>query len=73
MDSMCQCDAAGFFDAVRREGDRFNVCGLSPIYLALRFAAMVSPDFRGRQIAYTTCPADEVGQSFVSICGVLVE
>jgi hypothetical protein len=73
MDRMCECNAGGFFEAVRQDGDRFNVCGLSPIYLALRFAAMVSPRVRGRQIAYTTCPADEVGQSFVSICGVVLE
>ena len=29
-------DAAGFFESVRRDGDRRRICGLSPIYALLR-------------------------------------
>jgi MEMO1 family protein len=29
-------DAAGFFESVRRDGDRRRICGLSPIYTLLR-------------------------------------
>ena len=59
-------DAEGFFSAVASEGDRFNVCGLPPIYLALRTLQPV----RGQQVAYDRCPADENDTSWVSICGM---
>jgi AmmeMemoRadiSam system protein B len=60
-------DARGFFEAIKREEDRHNVCGLPPIYLALRVLSPV----RGEQVAYDRCPADERGASLVSICGIL--
>jgi len=60
-------DAPGFFAALRRDGDRRNVCGLPPIYLALRILQPVS----GESIAYQRCPADQQGTSFVSVCGVV--
>jgi AmmeMemoRadiSam system protein B len=59
-------DAEGFFQAIRRVGDRWNVCGLPPIYLALRVLEPV----RGQQVAYERCPADQDGTSLVSICGM---
>lgn len=65
---ICAGDAEGFFAAVRREGDRFNVCGLPPIYLALRLLAPV----RGEAVAYQRCPADVQATSLVSICGVVL-
>jgi AmmeMemoRadiSam system protein B len=67
IERMCEGDAEGFFGAVRRDGDRRNVCGLSPIYLAMR---ALSP-IRGEQVAYDRCPADQNGTSLVSICGIL--
>ncbi|MBM4431591.1 MAG: AmmeMemoRadiSam system protein B [Chloroflexi bacterium] len=63
---ICSGDASGFFATLRRDGDRRNVCGLPPIYLALRILQPVS----GEPIAYQRCPADELGTSFVSICGL---
>lgn len=64
---MCAGDAEGFFEAIRRDEDRYNVCGLPPIYLALR---VLSPA-QGEQVAYDRCPADANGASVVSVCGVL--
>ena len=69
VEPMCAGDAGAFFAAIRRVGDRNNVCGLPPIYLALRILDPV----QGRQVAYDRCPADENGTSWVSICGVLFQ
>ena len=62
-------DATGFFSQIQAEGDRRNVCGLPPIYLALRLLG----DTHGRPAGYAQCPADPQGLSFVSIAGVLLE
>jgi MEMO1 family protein len=64
---LCRGDAEGFFGAIRAEGDRRNVCGLPPIYLALRLLAGAA----GEPAGYDRCPADMDGTSFVSICGVV--
>ncbi|MBN1178970.1 MAG: AmmeMemoRadiSam system protein B [Anaerolineae bacterium] len=61
-------DAAGFFNEIRRAGDRNNVCGLPPIYLLLRLLEPVT----GERVAYAHCPADGEGTSLVSICGVVL-
>ena len=53
--------------AVERVQDRNNVCGVPPIYLALRMLGQV----QGEQVAYDRCPADEDGTSLVSVCGVV--
>jgi AmmeMemoRadiSam system protein B len=60
-------DADGFIEALRRVGDSNNVCGISPIYLALRLLAPA----RGEPVAYDHCPADGEGTSVVSVCGVV--
>jgi len=60
-------DASGFFQALRQVGDRNNVCGLPPIYLALRYLAPTS----GHAVAYDQCPADHEGTSWVSVAGVV--
>jgi len=65
---ICAGDAEGFFDAVRREGNRTNVCGLLPIYLMLRILSPV----QGEQVAYDRCPADDRGTSLVSISGIVL-
>jgi len=63
---MGQGDAEGFFDAIRRAGDRNNVCGVSPIYLTLRYLQAT----RGEAFGYDQCPADDQGTSLVSVCGM---
>jgi AmmeMemoRadiSam system protein B len=67
MERVCAGDAEGLFEAIQREHDRFNVCGLPPIYLALRLLRPV----QGERVAYLRCPADEAGTSLVSICGIV--
>ena len=65
----CAGDAAGFFEAIKRVGDGNNVCGLPPIYLALRMLGQTE----GEQVAYDRCPADEQESSFVSIGGIVLK
>lgn len=67
IERMCAGDAQGLFTAIRRDGDRRNVCGLPPIYVALRILSPV----QGEPVAYDRCPADANGTSLVSICGIL--
>jgi MEMO1 family protein len=59
-------DAAGFFDELRGVEDANNVCGLPPIYLALRLLTPVT----GETIAYDQCSADDSDTSWVSVAGV---
>lgn len=68
IERICAGDGAGFFEGIRSQGDRYNVCGLPPIYVLLRALGSVS----GERVAYAQCPADEQGTSLVSICGVLL-
>ncbi len=68
IEQICSGDAEGFFEAIKQVGDRHNVCGLPPIYIALRLLGQV----QGEKVAYERCPADESGTSLVSICGVLL-
>jgi AmmeMemoRadiSam system protein B len=68
IEQMCAGNAEGFFEAIKRQGDRYNICGLPPIYLALRVLGTTM----GQKVAYDRCPADENGTSLVSICGVLL-
>ncbi len=69
LEAMAAGDAGAFFHQLRAEGDRRNVCGLPPIYLALRALGTT----RGRPAGYAVCPADAQGTSFVSICGMVWE
>jgi MEMO1 family protein len=66
---MCRGDAEGFLRAVG--DDRNNVCGLPPIYLALRLLAADGVPAEGELVAYETTPADAANMSVVSICGLL--
>lgn len=61
-------DAAAFFEQLRAEGDRRHVCGLPPIYLALRLLGEV----QGEPAGYAQCPADPQGLSWVTIAGVIL-
>ncbi len=67
MEALSTGDAEGMFRQVKREGDRWKVCGLAPIYLALRLLGNTT----GRLTGYEQCLADQQGTSFVSICGML--
>ncbi len=69
IDTMCQGDAEGFYNAIQRVQDRNNVCGVSPIYLTLRLLA----SHKGRNHGYAICPADQANTSVVTICGVTLE
>jgi AmmeMemoRadiSam system protein B len=57
-----------FFETLKAEGDRRNVCGLPPIYLTLRLLEGA----RGEAAGYALCPADPQGVSFVTIAGVIL-
>jgi AmmeMemoRadiSam system protein B len=66
MATIAEGDPEGVFRRVKEEGDRRRICGLSPIYLALRLLG----DTKGEITGYEQCPADPQGASFVSICGI---
>lgn len=55
-----------FFAEIKAVGDCNNVCGVAPIYLAMRAAQGV----QGIQEGYAVCPADDENTSFVTISGV---
>ena len=59
-------DADRFFEIIRQEHDRRNICGTSCIYLAMK----IMGDVTGEKVSYERCPADDQGTSFVSVCGV---
>jgi AmmeMemoRadiSam system protein B len=68
MASICEGDEEAFFQQVKRERDRRRICGLPPIYMALRFLG----ETEGVVTGYAQCPADQQNRSFVSICGILL-
>jgi AmmeMemoRadiSam system protein B len=68
IERICAGDAEGFFGAIKEQDDRYNICGLPPIYLALRVLGAA----QGQTVAYDRCPADGNGTSLVSICGILL-
>lgn len=68
MDCIARGDAEGMFSKVKHEGDRRRICGLAPIYLALRILG----ESTGWVTGYDHCPADQQGTSFVSICGMVL-
>ncbi|MBI4201883.1 MAG: AmmeMemoRadiSam system protein B [Chloroflexi bacterium] len=68
LEAICKGDARGFFQGLKAEGDSRRVCGLTPIYLALR---LLEGEVDGVPTGYQQCPADPAGMSFVSIAGVV--
>jgi AmmeMemoRadiSam system protein B len=68
LETVCRGDATAFFEEIRAEGDRRNICGLPPIYLMLRILDGSS----GEQAGYELCPADPQGTSFVTIAGMIL-
>lgn len=69
IDAMCTGDAEAFFELIRDEVDRRRICGLPPIYLAMRYL----DGTRGVRAGYDRCPADPQNGSIVSVCGVVWE
>jgi len=67
LQALCRGNAEEFFRLVQAEGDRRRICGLPPIYLALRLMG----DVQGELAGYERCPADAQGTSLVSVCGVV--
>jgi hypothetical protein len=67
MQQMAAGSADGFFAAIQREQDQYNVCGVSPFYLMLRLLGNVE----GQVVAYDQCPADQRNTSLVSVCGMV--
>jgi hypothetical protein len=61
--------APGFFEELKAVEDANNVCGLPPIYLALRLLG----EPQGQSVAYDQCPADEQETSWVSVAGLVWE
>ncbi len=68
LDAMCRGDAQGFYQGLKAEQDGRRVCGITPIYLAMR---LLGTDITGHRIGYDQCPADQEGASVVSIAGVV--
>jgi AmmeMemoRadiSam system protein B len=66
--ALCAGDAAGFLALSCIERDARRVCGLPPLYFALRLLAPTE----GLVVAYDQCPADAQGGSWVSIAGALL-
>jgi|DewCreStandDraft_1066081.scaffolds.fasta_scaffold00564_5 AmmeMemoRadiSam system protein B len=61
-------DAEAFLTTVATENDRYRICGLAPIYMALRLLA----GCQGRSMGYDQCPADPEGGSLVSVVGAVL-
>ncbi len=61
-------NADRFLAEIVAEQDRRHICGVSPIYLALR---ALNPQ-HGEVVRYDQCPADDAGQSIVTIAGALL-
>ena len=60
-------DAEGFLDISRTEKDSRKICGLPPIYIALKLLQ----GSKAESFGYSQCPADSRDESFVSIVGSL--
>ncbi len=67
MSIICRGDAEGFLSMLTAEQDQRKVCGLPPIYLAMR---MLGGGIAGEVVAYSVCPAPD--DSVVSITGILL-
>ena len=61
-------DEEAFYRQVKEERDRRRICGLPPIYMALRLLG----ETQGVVAGYAQCPADDQRTSFVSVCGILL-
>ena len=67
IDAICKGDADSFLDHIFENEDCNNICGVAPIYLAMK----ILEPLQGSMIAYEQCPADSEHHSTVSICSLL--
>jgi AmmeMemoRadiSam system protein B len=63
LDFVARGDAGGFYDSVRREGDRRRICGLAPIYMTVRTAGAG----RGTVLKYAQWPDPNAVVTFASV------
>jgi len=56
----------GFYAHIRRTNDATNICGVTPIYMAMRILGQTT----GALHAYAACPADNENSSFVTVSGL---
>ncbi len=68
IESICSGDAETFLDIIMRSNDHNNVCGVAPIFLAMKILAPL----QGSLLAYEHCPADDEHHSTVSVCSLLL-
>jgi MEMO1 family protein len=66
VDCISRGSAQELFAQVKSVQDKNRVCGLPPVYLALRLLE----NSTGHRLGYMQCPADEQAASWVSVCGV---
>jgi hypothetical protein len=64
-------DAECWFETLAETQNATNVCGLVPVYLALKLLESTQPT-RGEITGYGVCPADGQNTSVVSICGAVL-
>ena len=69
IDAILAADAERFLSVSQAESDKRRLCGLPPIYMALRLAEGATG---GVGVGYDQCPADEQNGSVVSIIGALL-
>ncbi|HEX2986940.1 MAG TPA: MEMO1 family protein, partial [Chloroflexota bacterium] len=67
MATICRGDAEGFLAMLTAEQDERKVCGLPPIYLAMK---MLGDGITGEVVDYSVCPAPD--ESVVSVTGILL-
>lgn len=67
LEAMHRGEAETFYEKIQATRDANNVCGTSPIYIAMRIMGEV----QGELVAYDQCPADDAGTSIVSIGGMV--
>ena len=69
IDAILAADSERFLSVSQAESDKRRLCGLPPIYMALRLAEGASG---GVAVGYDQCLADEQNGSVVSIIGALL-
>ena len=69
VNAILAADAERFLSVSKAESDKRRLCGLPPIYMALRLAEGASG---GVGVGYDQCPADDQNGSVVSIIGALL-
>lgn len=62
-------NAEGFYADIARHQNKNNVCGTTPIYLAMKLLAANTAAQQGQTHDYAMCPADPHYTSVVSVCG----